>query len=127
MLETIHEYAAEKLGRERRGRGGQAGARRYFLALAEEAEPELGGRGADSVDGPARSRARQPKGRPPWSHEGGEAELGAQARRGAVAVLVPCAAISAKDAGGARRPSRETAGRRPPRGRRRYRDRETWR
>jgi predicted ATPase len=43
MLETIHEYALERL----RESGELAGLRRrhaeYFLALAEEAEPELGG------------------------------------------------------------------------------------
>jgi predicted ATPase len=51
MLETIHEYAREKLEEIKRLHAA------YFLALAEEAEPELVGPGG--LVGPPRDRARQ--------------------------------------------------------------------
>jgi predicted ATPase len=48
MLETIHEYAKEKLAEADEGNGGEAKALRrrhadYFLALAEETNPKLRG------------------------------------------------------------------------------------
>ena len=75
MLETIHEYAREKLEAERRGRGDQAAHAEYFLALAEEAEPELTGPDQAGVVGATRSRARQ--------HEGGALLVARRRRPGA--------------------------------------------
>src|SRR5207248_9352553 len=43
MLETIHEYAREKLGESGEAEALQREHARYFMALAEEAEPHLRG------------------------------------------------------------------------------------
>ena len=76
MLETIHEYAREKL-RE----SGEAGEIKrahaeYFLSLAEEAEPEL--IGPEQIAWMDRLEAEHDNLRAAlsFSHEGGEAEIG---------------------------------------------------
>jgi len=76
MLETIHEFAREKLEE-----GGDAEETRrlhaeYFLSLAEEAEPELVG--PDQVEWMDRLEAEHDNLRAAlsWSLEGGEVELG---------------------------------------------------
>ena len=60
MLQTIREYAVERL----RADGGLDESRErhasYFAELAEEAEPQLVGGEPDAVDRAARRRARQP-------------------------------------------------------------------
>src|SRR5207248_2412461 len=43
MLETIHEYAREKLGESGEAEALERAHARYFMALAEEAEPHLTG------------------------------------------------------------------------------------
>jgi predicted ATPase/class 3 adenylate cyclase len=43
MLETVHEYAREKLGESEEAEQFKRAHAEYFLALAEEAEPELKG------------------------------------------------------------------------------------
>lgn len=76
MLETIHEFAREKLEES----GGAEEVRRrhasYFLALAEEAEPRL--RGAEDVEWLERLEEEHDNIRAAlaWSLERGEAELG---------------------------------------------------
>ncbi len=43
LLETVRQYASEKLGAEAEEKGAGGRHARYYLALAEEAEPELKG------------------------------------------------------------------------------------
>ena len=62
MLETIREFALEKLEESRDAEAIKRAHAEYFLALAEEAEPGLWGP-EEGVVGPTRTRARQ--------HEGG--------------------------------------------------------
>ena len=59
MLETIREYALERLAASGRA-DDAAAARGPFLALAETAEPELQGREQHAVAGAAGGGARQP-------------------------------------------------------------------
>jgi predicted ATPase len=74
MLETIHEYAREKL--QESGEAGEIrrAHKEYFLALAEEAEPEL--MGADQVPWMERLEAEHDNLRAAlsWSLEVGDAE-----------------------------------------------------
>jgi predicted ATPase len=76
MLETIHEYARERLeesGEEQEIKHAHA---EYFLALAEEAEPEL--EGADQLEWLERLEEEHDNLRAAlsWSLGGGDAELG---------------------------------------------------
>ena len=74
MLETIHEYAREKL--EECGEEYQRRHAEYFLALAEEGEPEL--RGPRQGEWLERLEAEHDNLRAAlsWSLEGGDSELG---------------------------------------------------
>src|SRR5262249_8410324 len=44
LLETVRQYGRERLEETGEGEAGQAGHRDWFLGLAEEAAPKLGGR-----------------------------------------------------------------------------------
>ncbi len=81
MLETIREYAAERL--EEPARPPTCGARhaRYFLALAEEAEPNLEG-GLLQADGSERLEQERDNLRasPTWARDG-DVDLGLRLQR----------------------------------------------
>jgi predicted ATPase/class 3 adenylate cyclase len=76
MLETIHEFAREKLQESGEAEETRRLHAEYFLALAEEAEPELGG--PQQVAWLNRLEAEHDNLRAAlsWSLEAGEAELG---------------------------------------------------
>ena len=74
MLETIHEYASERLQESGEAEEIRERTRRYFLALAEEAAPEL--TGADQVSWMERLEAEHDNLRAAlsWSLEAGDTE-----------------------------------------------------
>jgi predicted ATPase/class 3 adenylate cyclase len=76
MLETIHEYAREKLEEGEEAEEIKRAHAQYFLALAEEAEPEL--RGPDQFEWFERLEAEHDNLRAllSWSLESGGTELG---------------------------------------------------
>ncbi len=76
MLETIHEYAREKLEESAEAASIRRAHAEYFLTLAEEAEPEL--TGPDQVGWLERLEAEHDNLRAAlaWSLGGGDAELG---------------------------------------------------
>ena len=106
MLETIREFAAERLDESGRGgRDSRPAHAAHFLALAETAEPHLTGAGPGRLARPPRNRARQPPRRPRlvrrhWRHGGGAAP--GRRRSGASGTS---AATSAKAASGLNTPS----------------------
>ncbi|MDF2702547.1 MAG: adenylate/guanylate cyclase protein [Rubrobacteraceae bacterium] len=76
MLETIHEYARERLEESGEDQEIKHAHAEYFLALAEEAEPEL--EGADQLEWLERLEEEHDNLRAAlsWSLGGGDAELG---------------------------------------------------
>jgi predicted ATPase/class 3 adenylate cyclase len=78
MLETIHEYAREKLEESKEAKEIRRAYAQYFLALAEEAEPEL--KGPDQLEWFERLEAEHDNLRAvlSWSLESGDTELGLQ-------------------------------------------------
>jgi predicted ATPase/class 3 adenylate cyclase len=78
MLETIHEYAREKLEERSEAETFKRAHAEYFLALAEKAEPEL--KGPDQLRWHERLEAEHDNMRVAlsWSLEGGAKELGLQ-------------------------------------------------
>ena len=75
MLETIHEYASEKLGESAEAEEIRRRHAEHFLALAEEAEPRL--RGPEDVEWLERLEAEHDNMRAAlsWALERGEVEL----------------------------------------------------
>jgi predicted ATPase len=76
MLETIHEYAREKLEESSEAETLKRGHAEYFLALAEKAEPEL--KGPDQLEWRELLDAELDNMRTAlsWALEGADAELG---------------------------------------------------
>ncbi len=76
MLETIHEFAREKLGESAEAEEIKRAHAEFFLALAEEAEPEL--TGPDQAAWFRRLEAEHDNVRAAlsWASGGGDAELG---------------------------------------------------
>ena len=76
MLETVHEYAREKLKESGEAEEIKRAHAEYFLALAEEAEPEL--KGPDQLEWLEKLEAEHDNLRAAlsWSLEYGDAELG---------------------------------------------------
>jgi len=76
LLETVRQYAWEKLGESGESKGARWRHARYYLALAEEAEPELSG----AQEGIWLERLEAEHGNLRaalgWSLEGGDAGLG---------------------------------------------------
>jgi tetratricopeptide (TPR) repeat protein len=75
MLETVHDYAREKLEESAEAESMKRAHAEYFLALAEEAEPEL--KGPDQVGWLGRLEAEHDNMRAAlsWALQQGEAEL----------------------------------------------------
>jgi tetratricopeptide (TPR) repeat protein len=78
MLETVHEYAREKLQESREAEEIKRAHAQYFLALAEEAEPEL--KGPEQLKWLEYLEAEHDNMRAAlsWSQERGETELALQ-------------------------------------------------
>ena len=87
LLETIRQYGRERL--EEAGEAAQVREQHagYYLALAEEAEPELKGEGSGNLAGAIGDRARRLAGGDGVVAETRRAGIGSEARLGAVAVL----------------------------------------
>ena len=122
LLETLREYALERLAATRRG-GRRCGERHaaYYLALAEAAEPELRGRAPGGLARPPGGGARQPaRGAALVGIPRARREQGLRLARGAVAATGTCAGACARGGRGCERscarPPRRRPGRRPRRG-----------
>jgi predicted ATPase len=75
MLETVHEFAREKLGQSGEAESIKRAHAEYFLTLAEEADPEL--RGANQLEWLERLEAEHDNMRAAlsWASERNEAEV----------------------------------------------------
>jgi predicted ATPase len=115
MLETIHEYARERLEQSGEAEPIKRAHTEFFLALAEEAEPEI--KGSDQLEWLERLEAEHDNMRAAltWALECKEAELAL--RLGALCGgSGTCAATTAREDAGSKRRSNWTGEDRPRRG-----------